>query len=101
VSPGGAIEARGVTLLCLPPYSPDPNRIQLTFAKLKTLLRKAIEHFVAASGRRQGWTRAAPTPTTAGASRCRLRVAFSRALAWAHYRFGVNTANRGGIRRLA
>lgn len=36
-----AIEARGATLLYLPPYSPDFNPIEMAFAKLKTLLRKA------------------------------------------------------------
>jgi len=36
-----AIEARGATLLYLPPYSPDLNPIENAFAKLKDLLRKA------------------------------------------------------------
>jgi transposase len=36
-----AIEARGAFLLYLPPYSPDHNPIEMAFAKLKTLLRKA------------------------------------------------------------
>ena len=36
-----AIEARGATLLFLPPYSPDFNPIENFFAKLKALLRKA------------------------------------------------------------
>jgi len=36
-----AIEARGARLLYLPPYSPDFNPIELAFAKLKALLRKA------------------------------------------------------------
>jgi transposase len=35
-----AIEARGATLVYLPPYSPDLNPIEQAFAKLKTLLRK-------------------------------------------------------------
>lgn len=35
------IEARGATLLYLPPYSPDLNPIELMFAKLKHLLRSA------------------------------------------------------------
>ena len=35
------IEARGAVLLYLPPYSPDLNPIEMAFAKLKTLLRKA------------------------------------------------------------
>ena len=36
-----AIEARGAILLYLPPYSPDLNPIEMAFAKLKALLRKA------------------------------------------------------------
>jgi len=36
-----AIEAQGAFLLYLPPYSPDLNPIEMAFAKLKTLLRKA------------------------------------------------------------
>ena len=35
------IEGAGCTLLFLPPYSPDLNPIELAFAKLKALLRKA------------------------------------------------------------
>ena len=35
------IEARGAILLYLPPYSPDLNPIEMAFAKLKALLRKA------------------------------------------------------------
>jgi transposase len=38
-----AIEARGATLLYLPPYSPDLNPIELAFSKLKRLLRSAAE----------------------------------------------------------
>jgi transposase len=34
-----AVEARGATLLYLPPYSPDPNPVERVFAKLKALLR--------------------------------------------------------------
>ncbi|MGH7022610.1 MAG: IS630 family transposase [Caulobacteraceae bacterium] len=37
------IEAAKASLLYLPPYSPDLNPIELAFAKLKTLLRKAAE----------------------------------------------------------
>jgi transposase len=37
------IEAVGARLLYLPPYSPDFNPIELAFAKLKALLRKAAE----------------------------------------------------------
>lgn len=36
-----AIEARGASLLYLPPYSPDLNPIEHVFAKFKGLLRKA------------------------------------------------------------
>ena len=36
-----AIEAKGAILLYLPPYSPDLNPIEMAFAKLKALLRKA------------------------------------------------------------
>ena len=43
-----AIEAVGAHLEYLPPYSPDFNPIELAFAKLKTMLRKAaartVEH---------------------------------------------------------
>ena len=35
-----AIEARGATLLYLPPYSPDLNPIENAFAKLKAYVRK-------------------------------------------------------------
>lgn len=38
-----AVEARGATLLYLPPYSPDLNPIELAFSKLKALLRTAAE----------------------------------------------------------
>jgi transposase len=41
-----AIEAAGARLLYLPPYSPDFNPIELAFAKLKALLRKAGERTV-------------------------------------------------------
>ena len=34
------IEARGATLLFLPPYSPDLNPIEMSFSKLKSVLRK-------------------------------------------------------------
>ena len=36
-----AIEKVGASLLLLPPYSPDFNPIEMVFAKLKALLRKA------------------------------------------------------------
>jgi transposase len=41
------IEAAGCRLLYLPPYSPDINPIELTFSKLKTLLRSAGKRTVA------------------------------------------------------
>jgi transposase len=41
-----AIEARGASLLYLPPYSPDLNPIELVFSKLKRLLRSAAERTV-------------------------------------------------------
>lgn len=40
------IEAAGAELLFLPPYSPDFNPIEMAFAKLKALLRKAAERTV-------------------------------------------------------
>lgn len=36
-----AIAARGAQLICLPPYSPDPNPIGRAFAKHKSLPCKA------------------------------------------------------------
>ena len=36
-----ALEAAGATLRFLPPYSPDFNPIELSFAKLKAIVRKA------------------------------------------------------------
>lgn len=41
-----AIEARGATLRYLPAYSPDLNPIEMMFAKLKALLRRAEERTV-------------------------------------------------------
>jgi len=38
---GLAIAAAGAHLLYLPPYSPDLNPIEMAFAKLKALLRRA------------------------------------------------------------
>jgi len=38
--------AAGATLLYLPPYSPDFNPIEMAFAKLKALLRKAAPRTV-------------------------------------------------------
>jgi transposase len=39
---------QGAELLYLPPYSPDLNPIELLFAKLKALLRKAAERSITA-----------------------------------------------------
>lgn len=41
-----AIEAAGAGLLYLPPYSPDFNPIEMAFAKLKALLRKAAKRTI-------------------------------------------------------
>ncbi len=41
-----AIEAAGAALLYLPPYSPDFNPIEMPFAKLNALLRKAAERTI-------------------------------------------------------
>jgi len=38
-----AIAAAGAQFFLLPPYSPDMNPIEMAFAKLKTLLRQAVE----------------------------------------------------------
>jgi transposase len=43
-----AIEARGASLIYLPPYSPDLNPIEQAFAKLKALLRKIAARTVSA-----------------------------------------------------
>ena len=43
-----AIGASGAELVYLPPYSPDLNPIELLFAKLKALLRKAAEPSITA-----------------------------------------------------
>lgn len=40
------IEVKGAQLAFLPPYSPDFNPIEMAFAKLKALLRKAAERTV-------------------------------------------------------
>jgi transposase len=56
------IEARGASLIFLPPYSPDLNPIELAFAKLKELLRKAAERTVEALWHRIGQILEAFTP---------------------------------------
>lgn len=48
------IRRAGAHLLFLPPYSPDLNPIEMVFAKLKTLLRKAAERTVEATWRKVG-----------------------------------------------
>jgi transposase len=57
------IEAAGATLRYLPPYSPDLNPIELVFAKLKALLRKAAERSIEALWDRIGTLLDAFTPT--------------------------------------
>jgi transposase len=48
------IRSTGAHLLFLPPYSPDLNPIEMMFAKLKTLTRKADERTIGATWRRVG-----------------------------------------------
>jgi transposase len=64
------IEAAGASLIYLPPYSPDLNPIEQSFAKLKAHLRKAKERTVPAlyegSGRRSEPSGQANSPTTSG-----------------------------------
>src|ERR1700746_3296478 len=48
------IAGAGARLLFLPPYSPDLNPIEMAFAKLKKLLRKADERSIAAVWHRIG-----------------------------------------------
>jgi transposase len=57
-----AIEAVGARLLYLPPYSPDLNPIEQTFAKLKALLRSAAARTVPDlwAAIRQAFTRFTP-----------------------------------------
>jgi len=57
-----AIEAAGATVRYLPPYSPDLNPIELFFAKLKALLRKAAEREIEALWTRIGKLLDAVTP---------------------------------------
>jgi transposase len=49
-----AIRSVGAKLFFLPAYSPDLNPIEMVFAKLKTLLRKADERSIEATWRRIG-----------------------------------------------
>jgi transposase len=41
-----ALDAQGITVLFLPPYSPDLNPIEKAFSKLKSLLRKVQKRTV-------------------------------------------------------
>src|SRR5262249_34561131 len=54
-----AIEAAGARLMYLPPYSPDLNPIEMTFAKLKAALRKTAARSLEAL-----WTAIADALTT-------------------------------------
>ena len=58
-----AIRKAGAHLLFLPPYSPDLNPIEMMFARLKTLLRKADERSIADVWHRIGSLLAEFTPT--------------------------------------
>ena len=49
-----ALRSVGAKLFFLPPYSPDLNPIEMVFAKLKTLLRKADERTIETTWRRIG-----------------------------------------------
>jgi transposase len=61
-----AIRDAGAHLLFLPPYSPDLNPIEMMFAKLKTLLRKADERSIAAVWNRIGSLLGQFTPAECG-----------------------------------
>jgi len=61
------IEAAGASLRYLPPYSPDLNPIELLFAKLKALLRKAAERTIEDLWRRIGSLLDAFTPSECAA----------------------------------
>ena len=49
-----ALRKVGTHLLVLPPYSPDLNPIEMMFAKLKTMVRKADERTIEATWKRVG-----------------------------------------------
>ncbi len=49
-----AIRGAGAKLFFLPAYSPDLNPIEMVFAKLKTLLRKADERSIEVTWRKIG-----------------------------------------------
>lgn len=61
-----AIKAAGARMWFLPPYSPDLNPIEMVFAKLKHLLRKAAERTVKDTWRRIGDLLDAFTPDECG-----------------------------------
>lgn len=58
-----AIEAVDATILYLPPYSPDFNPIEMAFAKLKALLKKAAHRTVDALWSEIGTLLATYAPT--------------------------------------
>lgn len=58
-----AVETCGAALLYLPPYSPDPNPIELAFSKPKRLLRDAAERTVEALRQTIGRLRDRFSPT--------------------------------------
>ena len=58
-----AIEARGATLRYLPAYSPDLNPIEMMFAKLKAVLRRAEERTIPALWNRIGSSLDLVSPT--------------------------------------
>ena len=60
------IRAAGAKLFFLPPYSPDLNPIELVFAKLKALLRKAAKRSISAL-----WTRIGELLDQFSADECR------------------------------
>lgn len=85
------IRAAGAHLLFLPPCSPDLNPIEMVFAKLKTLFRKADERTIEASWRRVGTLLDAFTPDEcktylrhAGYASIQLRQALGSSLNQAH-----------------
>jgi len=61
------IESAGATLIFLPPYSPDFNPIEMAFAKIKALLKKAAERTVPDLWNRIGKVLKLVTPTEARA----------------------------------
>jgi len=65
-----AIQAKGATLLYLPPYSPDLNPIEMAFSKLKAILRK-----VAARTVDDLWRAIATAPDNFAPHECRNYIA--------------------------